>query len=82
MTPTQHFGDLQVAFPQLLLVGPGETFGSKATPGVHHCHHPLPVQLQANEQVEDANYQHGEQEEDHRGNQDDQVVHPGGLDHI
>lgn len=81
MTPTQHFGDLQVAFSQLLLVGAGETSGPKATPGVHHSHHPLSVQLQANEQVEDANYQHGEHEEDQCGNQDDHVVHPGRLDH-
>lgn len=79
MTPTQHFGDLQVAFAQLLLVGPGETFWSKATPAAHHSHHPLPVQPQANEQVQNANYQHGEQEEGQRGDQDNQVVHPGGL---
>ena len=80
MTPTQHFGDLQVAFAQFLLVGPGETFRSKS--GVHHSHHPLAVQPQADEQVENANYQHGEQEEGQCGNQDDQVVHPGGLNHV
>lgn len=50
--------------------------------GVHHGQDPLPAELQANEQVEDADYQHGEQEEDQRGNQDDQAVNPGGLDHI
>lgn len=83
MTPTQHFGDLQVAFAQLLPVGRRETFGSKAAPGVRHGHGhgPLPVQLQPNEQVENANRQHGDQEEDQRGNQDDKVVYPGGLDH-
>lgn len=63
-------------------MGSGKTFRSKATPAVHFGHQPLPVQPQANQQVEDADYQHGEQEEDHCGNQDDQVVYPGGLDHI
>ena len=48
MAPTQHFGDLHVAFAQLLLVGPGETFLSKATPAVHHGQYPVPAQLQAN----------------------------------
>lgn len=43
MTPTQHFGDLQVAFAQLLFVGLGQTFWSKTTPGVHHAHQPLSV---------------------------------------
>ena len=80
MKPTPHFGDLQVASAQFLLVGPGETFRSKAC--VHHSHQPVPLQPHTNDQVEDADYHHGEQEEHQRGNQDDEVVHPGGLNHI
>ncbi len=82
MTPTQHFGDLHVAFAQLLIVGSGRSLCSKATPGVRPRHHSLPAQPQANEQVENANYQYGEQEEGQRSNQDDQVVDPHGLDYI
>lgn len=80
MAPTQHFGNLHVAFAHLLLVGPRETVGSKAAPVVHHGQYLLPMQLHANKQVENADYQHGQEEEGQRGNQDDQLVHPGGLD--
>lgn len=71
MIPTQHFGDLHIAFGQFASVGLGETFRSKGAPVAHHGQQPVPAQLQANEQVEDADNQHGEQEEDECGNQDD-----------
>lgn len=80
MAPTQHFGDLKVAFAEFLLVWRGNASWSKATPGVHCGNHPLSVQMQANQQVENANYQHGEKEEGQRRNQDDQLVDPVRLD--
>lgn len=78
MTRTQHFGDLQVAFAQFLLVG--SSFRSEA--GVHQAGvHLLTSQPQANEQVENAYYQHGKQEEGQRRNQDDPAVDAGRLNH-
>lgn len=67
---------------QLLLVGCGEALGSEAAPAVVRLgQYPLPVQPQADEQVEDADDQHGQQEEDQRGDQNDLVVYPLGFDH-
>lgn len=67
---------------QLLLVGCGDALGSKAAPAVVGLgQRPLLVQPQTDEQVEDADDQHGQQEEDQRGDQDDLFVYPQGLDH-
>lgn len=52
-------------------MGAGDTFRTEAIVSIHRGQHPLPAQPQANEQVENANDQHGEQEEDQRGDQDD-----------
>lgn len=81
VTPTEHFGDLRVPFAHPLLVRCRQASRSEAAPAVHRGYRPLPVQPQADEEVENADGQHGEQEEGHRGDQDDQVVHPGGLDY-
>lgn len=62
-------------------MGRGETFGAEAAPVVRPAQQPLPPQPQADEQVEDADDQHGQQEEGQRGDLDDQVVYPAGFDH-
>lgn len=62
-------------------MGRGETFGAKAAPVVRLAQRPLPLQPQANEQVEDADDQHGQEEEGQRGDQDDHIVYPTGFDH-